>query len=144
MKGMLRYLGSYEGKIKTFLILLVLFLAVAIYVSFHLLVVSRNAVFEEVRRRVALAAEAVESDLEVGKVGLPRDREAILGSPFSQRRFARIAAEHGLVSLDLLDSGGRVLVSSLVGRVGAPDPGWESLSASEKTRPGSGVWRRTG
>ena len=43
MKGRLRYLGSYEGKIKTFLVLLVLFLAVAIYVSFHLLVVSRNA-----------------------------------------------------------------------------------------------------
>jgi len=134
MKGMLRYLGSYEGKIKTFLILLVLFLAVAIYVSFHLLVVSRNAIFEEVRQRIALAAEAVESDLEIGEVGLPRDREAILGSPFSQGRFARIAAEHGLVSLELLDPGGRVLVSSLVGRVHSPDAGWESLSAAEKTR----------
>ena len=57
---MIRYFRSYEGQIKTFLLLLVLFLAVATYVSFHLLVVSRNAIFEEVRQRIALAAEAVD------------------------------------------------------------------------------------
>ena len=129
-----RPLGTYEGKIKTFLVLLVLFLAVAIYVSFHLLVVSRNAIFEEVRQRIALAAEAVERDLGVGGAGLPDEREAILGSPFSQSRFARIAAGHGLVSLELLGPGGRVLVSSLVGRVGARDPVLESLSAAERAR----------
>ena len=123
-------LNSYEGKIKTFLGLLVLFLAIAIYVSFHLLVVSRNAIFEEVRQRIALAAEAVEADLKVGESGLPRDREAIVGSPFSQSRFARIAGAHGLVSLELLDPGGRVLVSSLVGRIRILDPGWESLGSA--------------
>jgi two-component system, NtrC family, nitrogen regulation sensor histidine kinase GlnL len=124
------WLNSYEGKIKTFLGLLVLFLGIAIYVSFHLLVVSRNAIFEEVRQRIALAAEAVESDLKVGEMGLPRDREAIVGSPFSQSRFARIAAAHGLVSLELLDPGGRVLVSSLVGRIRGLDPGWGSLGSA--------------
>ena len=128
------HLGSYEGKIKTFLVLLVLFLAVAIYVSFHLLVVSRNAIFEEVRQRISLTARAVESELDVRGAGFPRESEAILGSPFSQSRFARIAAGHGLTSLELLGSDGRVLVSSLVGRVGAMDAELGSLPAAERAR----------
>ncbi len=133
-----RPLGSYEAKIKTFLVLLVLFLAVAIYVSFHLLVVSRNAIFEEVRQRIALAAETVESDLKISEQGIPRDGEAILGSAFSQARFSRIAAKHGFVSLELLDPGGRVRVSSLVGRIGAADRGWSALPGGEKGKLAGG------
>jgi len=136
---MIRYFGSYEGKLKTFLLLLVLFLAVAIYVSFHLLVVSRNAIFEEVRQRIALAADAVGSDLRIEDAPFPGRDEAFVESPFSQSQFSRIARRHDLVSLELLDPGGRVVVSSLAGRVGAADGGWAEMSNGERLRLSSGT-----
>ncbi len=139
---MIRYFGSYEGKLKTFLLLLVLFLAVAIYVSFHLLVVSRNAIFEEVRQRIALAADAVGSDLRIQDAPFPGRDEAFVESPFSQSQFSRIARRHDLVSLELLDPGGRVVVSSLAGRVGAREgrstPPWPATVLFRIGPDGSG------
>ena len=49
MKSVL--LKSYAGQVKIFLVLLVLFLAVAIYFNFHLLVIARDAIREEAGRR---------------------------------------------------------------------------------------------
>jgi len=136
---LLRYLRTYEGQIKTFLVLLVLFLAVAIFVSFHLLVVSRNAIFEEVRQRIALAAEAVGSDLEIQGRKAPHPDEAFLGSPFSQTQFSRIARVHNLISLELLDPAGKVLVSSLVGRVGRDDTGLKMMGETSRQRLAAGI-----
>lgn len=136
---MLRYLRSYEGQIKAFLVLLVMFLAVAIYVSFHLLVVSRNAIFEEVRHRITQMGETVGAELGIGKVPLAGSNKAIVPPPFSQRQFSQIAKEHDLISLELLDTGGRVLVSSLVGRVAAREGGWEELGEADHRRLWAGA-----
>src|SRR5439155_14914746 len=57
-------LKSYEGQIKIFLVLLVLFLAITIYFNVHLLTVARNAIQEEVGRRLGLEAALLRVQLE--------------------------------------------------------------------------------
>jgi hypothetical protein len=57
-------LKSYAGQVKMFLVLLVLFLAVAIYFNFHLLVVARDAIQEEAGLRLGLEADLVRAELE--------------------------------------------------------------------------------
>jgi len=127
-------LGTYEARIKIFLILLVFFLASAITVNFYLLMTSRNAVREETGQRIILVAESARVELGIA-AGFPggdaRTRE---GSSVSQARLAHLAKEHGLTGAELLDPQGRVLNSSLVGRSGVADREYAGLGSSRRRR----------
>jgi signal transduction histidine kinase len=114
-------LGSYEGQIKVFLVLLVLFLAVAIYFNFHLLVVARNAIQDEVERRLALQADLVRAELERDQ--MLRGLRAAPGSvPYIPPTFLdRMARLKGMRTIEILNPQGTVLSSSDPARVGAAD-----------------------
>jgi signal transduction histidine kinase len=112
---------SYAGQIKIFLVLLVVFLAVAIYFDFHLLVVARNAVQDEAGQRLGVEADLVRAELERDQMlrGLAVERGT---PPFVPPTFLdRLARVHGLRRVDLLNLQGRVLSSSQPERVGADD-----------------------
>lgn len=112
---------SYAGQIKMFLVLLVVFLAVAIYFDFHLLVVARNAVQDEAGQRLGVEADLVRAELERDQ--MLRGLAAAPGTPpFVPPTFLdRLARLHGLRRVDLLNLEGRVLSSSQPERVGAAD-----------------------
>jgi signal transduction histidine kinase len=113
---------SYAGQIKIFLLLLVVFLAVAIYFDFHLLVVARNAVQDEAGQRLGVEADLLRAELERDQMlrGLAAERGT---PPFVPPTFLdRLARLHGLRRVDLLNLEGRVLSSSQPDRVGADDP----------------------
>src|SRR2546427_3839921 len=115
-------LRSYEGQIKVFLVLLVLFLAVAIVLDFHLLVSARDSIQEEVGRRVALEADVVRAELERDQ--MLRGLRAEPGTPpYIPPAFLNlIARQKAMLAIEILTTDGRVLSSSDAGRVGRPDP----------------------
>ncbi len=119
MRGSL--LRSYEGQIKIFLVLLVLFLAIAIYFDFHLLVVARNAVQEEVGRRMALEADLVRFELERDQ--MLRGLTASAGQPpyIPPTFLDRMARLKGMRAVEILSLDGRVISSSDPQRVGRDD-----------------------
>src|SRR6266704_2272858 len=114
-------LRSYEGQIKIFLVLLVLFLAIAIYFDFHLLVVARNAVQEEVGRRMALEADLVRFELERDQ--MLRGLTASAGQPpyIPPTFLDRMARLKGMRAVEILSLDGRVISSSDPQRVGRDD-----------------------
>ena len=114
-------LRSYEGQIKIFLVLLVLFLAVAIVLDFHLLVSARDSIQEEVGRRVALEADLVRAELERDQ--MLRGLRAAPGTPpYIPPTFLNLMArQKGMVAIEILTTEGAVLSSSDPGRVGQAD-----------------------
>jgi len=135
---MWRFLGTYEARIKIFLILLVFFLASAITVNFCLLMMSRDAVRDEIGQRIILVAEAAKVELGLSEGILGGETQAGAGSPASQVRLARLAKEHGLTEAELLDPQGIILSSSLVGRTGIPDREYAALGESRRGRLAAG------
>ena len=131
---MWRFLGTYEVRIKVFLILLVFFLASAVTVNFYLLMMSRDAVREEVGQRILLVADAARIELGLTEGFLRGDGRSGTGTPVSQTRLARLVKEHDLTGAELLDSQGIVLSSSLVGRTGVSDREYAGLGASRRRR----------
>ncbi len=114
-------LKSYAGQVKIFLLLLVLFLAVAIYFNFHLLIIARNAIQAEVERRLAVEADLVLAELQRDQMmrGLSRDQGALPYIPPTYLdRFARLQR---MVSVEILALDGRVISSSDPERVGIAD-----------------------
>ena len=114
-------LHGYEGQIKIFLVLLVLFLAVAIVLDFHLLVSARDAIQEEVGRRVALEADVVIAELQ--REQMMRGLRAEPGAPpyIPPAYLNLMARQKGMAAIEILATDGRVLSSSDAGRVGLPD-----------------------
>jgi two-component system, NtrC family, nitrogen regulation sensor histidine kinase GlnL len=115
-------LRSYEAQVKVFLVLLVLFLAVAIYCNVHLLVVARNAIQDEVGRRLALQADLVRADLEREQMlrGLRAGPQELPYIPPTW--LDRMARVRELNAIEILSPAGRVLSSSRPQRVGRDDP----------------------
>lgn len=114
-------LRTYEGQIKAFLVLLVLFLAVAIYCNVHLLVIARNAIQEEAGQRLAREADLVLADLERDQMvrGL---RRAPAEVPYIPPTYLdRIARIEGMRSIAILSIDGRILSSSDPAKVGTDD-----------------------
>ena len=114
-------LHSYEGQIKVFLVLLVLFLAVAVVLDFHLLVSARDAIQDEVGRRVTLEADVVRAELERDQ--LLRGLRAEPGTPpYIPPTFLNLMArQKGMLAIEILTTDGKVLSSSDPERVGKPD-----------------------
>jgi PAS domain S-box-containing protein len=135
---MWRFLGTYEARIKIFLILLVFFLASAITVNFCLLMMSRDAVRDEIGQRIILVAEAAKVELGLSEGILGSETQAGTGSPASQARLARLAKEHELTEAELLDPQGIILSSSMVGRTGIPDREYAALGESRRGRLAAG------
>jgi hypothetical protein len=114
-------LKTYEGQIKVVLVLLVLFLAVAIYCNVHLLVIARNAIQDEAGRRLALEADLVRVELERDQMlrGLRSGPEEI---PYIPPTYLdRIARLKGMASVEILSIDGRVLSASEAAKVGSRD-----------------------
>ena len=121
------FLRSYAGQIKIFLVLLVLFLAVAIYFDFHLLVVARNAIQEEAGLRLGVEADLLRAELERdGVLRLDQaagDGAAAADAPYVPPAFLeRLARLHDLRRLDLLSANAVLLSSSDTTRSGGSDP----------------------
>jgi nitrogen fixation/metabolism regulation signal transduction histidine kinase len=114
-------LRSYEGQIKVFLVLLVLFLAVAIFLNFHLLVKARDAIQREVGTRLALQADLVRAELERDQ--MLRGLRASPGTvPYIPPTLLNLMArQKGLLQLEILTLDGTVLSSSDADRVGVRD-----------------------
>ena len=110
-------LRSYEGQIKIFLVLLVLFLAVALYFNFHLLVVARNALQDEAGQRMALQADLVRVELERDQ--MLRGLSASPGVPpyIPPTYLERMARLKGMSAIEILTLQGRVISSSEGARV---------------------------
>jgi PAS domain S-box-containing protein len=119
MKSVL--LKSYAGQVKIFLVLLVLFLAVAIYFNFHLLVIARDAIQEEAGRRLGLEADLVRTELERDQLirGLSADAEAVPYIPPTY--LERLARLKGMRSIEIVALDGRVISSSDAARVNGED-----------------------
>ncbi|HKN46816.1 MAG TPA: ATP-binding protein [Candidatus Polarisedimenticolia bacterium] len=114
-------LRSYEGQIKIFLILLVLFLAVAIYFNYHLLVVARDAIQDQAGQMTALEADLVRFELERDQMlrGLSADPS---DSPYIPPTFLdRMARLRGMSAIEIIALDGRVISSSVPERVGRLD-----------------------
>jgi PAS domain S-box-containing protein len=120
-----------------FLVLLVLFLAAAIMVNFHLLMTGRDAVLEETGERVLLEGESV-----IAKLGLSAAHatEDFAGAPggVTQPQLARLAREQDLSGIEILSPDGRVRVSSYIGRAGHVDVEYASLEAAGRHELESG------
>ena len=114
-------LHSYEGQIKVFLVLLVLFLAVAIFLDFHLLVSARDAIQKEVGTRLALQADLVRAELERDQ--MLRGLRASPGTqPYIPPTFLNLMArQKGMLQIEILALDGSVLSSSDPERVGRRD-----------------------
>ena len=133
-------LHSYEGQIKVFLVLLVLFLAVAIVLDFHLLVSARDAIQGEVGRRVSLETEVVRAELERDQ--MLRGLRAEPGTPpYIPPAFLDLMArQKGMLAIEILTIDGRVLSSSDPQRVGRPDPFFSSSrAAADRLRSGASL-----
>lgn len=114
-------LRSYEGQIKVFLVLLVLFLAVAIFLNFHLLVKARDAIQREVGTRLALQADLVRAELERDQ--MLRGLRASPGTvPYIPPTLLNLMVrQKGLLQIEILTLDGTVLSSSDADRVGVRD-----------------------
>lgn len=114
-------LRSYEGQIKVFLVLLVLFLAVAIFLNFHLLVKARDAIQSEVGTRLALQADLVRAELERDQ--MLRGLRAPPGTvPYIPPTLLNLMArQKGILQIEILTLDGTVLSSSDPARVGTRD-----------------------
>ena len=133
-------LRSYEGQIKVFLVLLVLFLAVAIFLDFHLLVSARDAIQEEVGTRLALQADLVRAELERDQ--MLRGLRAPPGTqPYIPPTFLNLMArQKGLLQIEILTLDGTILSSSDPERVGSVDARLaEDGSASRRLLAGGSV-----
>jgi signal transduction histidine kinase len=136
------FLRSYAGQIKIFLVLLVLFLAIAIWFDFHLLVVARNAIQEEAGLRLGVEADLLRAEMERDRLlgGVPQDAAAAPASPHADAPpvtsaappageaifvppafLERLARVHDLRRVDLLSPEGRVITSSDAAGIGAAD-----------------------
>ena len=114
-------LKSYEGQVRIVLVLLVLFLAVALYLNVHLLLIARNAVGDEAGQRLALEADLVRVELERDQMlrGLRQEPGDL---PYIPPTFLdRMARMKGKTAIEILSPAGRVLSSSDPQRVGATD-----------------------
>jgi len=135
-----RPLRSYEGQIKIFLVLLVLFLAVAIVLDFHLLVAARDSIQEEVGRRVALEADLVRAELERDQ--MLRGLRAVPGTPpYIPPAFLNLMVrQKGMLAIEILTTEGMVLSSSEPARVGQADALLAgSASAARRLKAGVSV-----
>ena len=113
------FLRSYAGQIKIFLVLLVLFLAIAIYFDFHLLVIARNAVAEEAGLRLGVEADLLRAEMERDQLLQPATPgEPLYVPPAHLERLVRV---HDLRRVDLLSTDGRVVSSSDPARIGRSD-----------------------
>jgi len=114
-------LGGYAAQIKTFLVLLVVFLAVAIYFNVHMLALARNAILDETGERLGVEADLVRAEIERDQMlrGLSAPAE---GAPFIPPSYLdRMARLRGLERLDIITLDGRVVSSSDLERVGGVD-----------------------
>jgi signal transduction histidine kinase len=114
-------LDTYAGRIKVFLFLLVLFLAVAIYCDVNLLVLARNAVQDEAGQRLGLEADLARAELERDQMlrGLAAGPDT---APYIPPTFLdRMARLKGLTGIDILAPDGRVVTSSDPSRIGSVD-----------------------
>lgn len=133
-------LRSYEGQIKVFLVLLVLFLAVAIFLDFHLLVSARDAIQKEVGTRLALQADLVRAELERDQ--MLRGLRASQGTqPYIPPTFLNLMArQKGMLQIEVLRLDGTVLSSSDPERVGGRDALLAGdASASRRLQAGGSV-----
>lgn len=114
-------LRSYEGQIKVFLVLLVLFLAVAIFLNFHLLVKARDVIQSEVGTRLALQADLVRAELERDQ--MLRGLRAPPGTvPYIPPTLLNLMArQKGILQIEILTLDGTVLSSSDPARIGTRD-----------------------
>ena len=114
-------LRSYEGQIKVFLVLLVLVLAVAIFLNFHLLVKARDVIQREVGTRLALQADLVRAELERDQ--MLRGLRAPPGTvPYIPPTLLNLMArQKGVLQIEILTLDGTVLSSSDAERVGSRD-----------------------
>lgn len=114
-------LRTYAGQIKMFLVLLVMFLAVAIYCDVHLLVLARNAVQDEAGERLGLQADLARAELERDQ--MIRGLQAGPGTaPYIPPTYLdHMARIKGLLQIDILAADGRVVSSSAPSRVGTTD-----------------------
>jgi PAS domain S-box-containing protein len=131
-------LRSYEGQIRVFLGLLVLFLAVAIFLDVQLLIVARDAIREETGRRLLLECDLVRAELErdqmlrglrAGPGEVPYIPPALLD------RMARLKE---MRRIEILTPEGRVLSASEPARVGGADPLLSDAAGSARSRLRSG------
>ncbi|HEV8200318.1 MAG TPA: ATP-binding protein [Candidatus Polarisedimenticolia bacterium] len=154
------FLRSYAGQIKIFLVLLVLFLAIAIWFDFHLLVVARNAIQEEAGLRLGVEADLLRAELERDRMltGAPAPSTGALppttemaapstgtpggdaAAPFVPPAFLeRLARLHDLRRVDLLSSDGKVMTSSDTAGIGGLDPFLLAHEGRERRRLLSGL-----
>jgi len=114
-------LGGYAGQIKIFLVLLVVFLAVAIYFNVHLLALARNAILDETGERLGVEADLARAEIERDQMlrGLAAPAG---GAPYIPPTYLeRMARRRGLERLDIIALEGRVVSSSDPARVGGGD-----------------------
>jgi len=133
------FLRSYAGQVKIFLVLLVLFLAVAIYFDFYLLVIARNAIQEEAGLRLGIEADLLRTELERDQMlrGLSAPPET---PPFVPPTYLdRLARLHGLRRVDLLSTEARILSSSDAARIGGIDSFLMEEKGRERRRLLAGV-----
>jgi PAS domain S-box-containing protein len=128
------FLGSYAGQVKMFLVLLVVFLAVAIYFNFDLLVLARNAILDEAGQRLGVEADLVRAELERDQ--MLRGFKAAPGeAPYIPPTFLdRLARLHGMVGIDVLKTNGTVLTSSDPARIGRSDAHLLEADGRERRR----------
>jgi len=128
------FLNSYAGQVKIFLVLLVVFLAVAVYFNFDLLVLARNAIQEEAGQRLGVEADLVRAELERDQ--MLRGLKASAGeAPYIPPTFLdRLARLHGMVRIDILKTDGTVLTSSDPARIGRTDDFLSDREGRERRR----------
>jgi len=115
------FLGGYAGQIKTFLVLLVVFLAVAIYFNVHLLALARNAILDETGERLGVEADLARAEIERDQM-LRGLTVPAAGAPYIPPSYLeRMTRLRGLERLDIIALDGRVVSSSDPTRVGGGD-----------------------
>src|SRR4029077_11608099 len=116
------------------------FLSVAIVLDFHLLVSARDAIQEEVGRRVALEADVLRAELERDQ--MLRGLRAEPGTaPYIPPAFLDLMArQKGMLAIEILTTDGKVLSSSDASRVGKPAPLIAGTpAAAARLRSGGGL-----
>ncbi len=124
--------SGYETRVKIFMILVVLFLATANFVTVRSLVVTEARLGEEARARV-LAASATMAGQAAAEDALPHLLEGKAGAA------ARAAADlyrygrvHGAAVVEILDPDGRVIASSQTWRLGMVEPLGATVRRSDR------------